>query len=180
MTTEEKKEVAVAKPSAAEVDASSAAKPSALKKVPKPDEAALKAACDVHGAKIEKNKKRLEQIKQALAARAEAKKTGGSPAMQKARAKLAELREQFKAELVRVGYGAFLSFWKPGNGALFLLLCAAGVCGSRAGRERERKLRARKGEAFFRRSIAMSIVFVSLFFFERLVSPLSLFPSFSF
>ena len=79
-----------------------AAAPSSSKKaVPKPDEAAMKASCDDLAAKIVKNKTRLEQIKNVLADRAEKKKTGGSPAMQALRDKLAGLREQFKTELVR-------------------------------------------------------------------------------
>ena len=76
------------------------AAPSSKKSVPKPDEAAMKAACDELAAKIEKNKQRLETIRSILADRAQKKKEGGSPAMQALREKLAGLREQFKSELV--------------------------------------------------------------------------------
>ena len=110
MTTEAVKDVAKAAPVAAEESNGSVddkkKSPSGApskKSVPKPDEAAMKAACDELGAKIEKNKKRLEQIKNVLADRAEKKKTGGSPAMQALREKLANLREQFKTELVSDG-----------------------------------------------------------------------------
>lgn len=97
---EESNGVADKKKSPSGDGAPAAAAPPSKKSVPKPDEAAMKAACDELGAKIEKNKKRLEQIKNVLAERAEKKKTGGSPAMQALREKLANLREQFKTELV--------------------------------------------------------------------------------
>ena len=80
--------------------APAAAAPSSKKSVPKPDEVAMKVACDELAAKIDKNKQRLEQIKTVLADRAEKKKTGGSPAMQALKERLACLREQFKTELV--------------------------------------------------------------------------------
>lgn len=92
----------------AAADAAASSKPAPRKSVPKPDEAAMKAACDELGAKIEKNKKRLEQIKAVLAERAEKKKSGGSPAMVALKEKLSGLREQFKTELVsrRSGEGS--------------------------------------------------------------------------
>ena len=88
------------KKASSSADGSAAPAAPAKKSVPKPDEAAMKAACDELAAKIDKNKKRLEAIKTVLADRAEKKKTGGSPAMQALREKLAGLREQFKTELV--------------------------------------------------------------------------------
>ena len=69
------------------------------KRLPKPDDAAMKAACDELAATIAGNKRTIAQAKAALDARAEAKKAGGSPAVQAARAKLDALRDAFKAEL---------------------------------------------------------------------------------
>lgn len=88
------------KKASSSADGSAAPAATAKKNVLKPDEASMKAACDELAAKIDKNKKRLEAIKTVLDDRAEKKKTGGSPAMQALREKLAGLREQFKTELV--------------------------------------------------------------------------------
>ena len=69
------------------------------KRLPKPDDVAMKAACDELAVTIAGNKRTIAQAKAALDARAEAKKAGGSPAVQAARSKLDALRDAFKAEL---------------------------------------------------------------------------------
>jgi hypothetical protein len=75
-------------------------------RLPKPDGEAHKAALAALEATIAAKKERVAEIKALLDARAEDRKTGGSPEVAAARAKLGELRDSFKAELVRGRGGA--------------------------------------------------------------------------
>jgi hypothetical protein len=75
-------------------------------RLPKPDADAHKAALAALEATIAAKKERVAEIKALLDARAEDRKTGGSPEVAAARAKLGELRDSFKAELVSRGWGA--------------------------------------------------------------------------
>jgi hypothetical protein len=72
-----------------------------LKKYPKPDDTQLKRECEALSAQIEHHKSRIEEIKQLIGSKSETRRSG-SGAQQQVRTKLAELRQQFQAELVRV------------------------------------------------------------------------------
>ena len=84
-------------------------------RLPKPDGEAHKAALAALEATIAAKKERVAEIKALLDARAEDRKTGGSPEVAAARAKLGELRDSFKAELVR-GRGGACRMGRGGGG----------------------------------------------------------------
>jgi hypothetical protein len=72
-----------------------------IARLPKPDKEKHQAELKALEATIEAKKARVAEIKAALDGRAEARKAG-SPEVVAARAKMSELRDQFKAELVRL------------------------------------------------------------------------------
>jgi uncharacterized protein involved in exopolysaccharide biosynthesis len=77
-----------------------AEKKKGVTRLPKPDKAAHAAALADLEKTIEAKKARVAEIKAILDGRAESRKAG-SPEVAAVRAKLGELRDQWKAELVR-------------------------------------------------------------------------------
>lgn len=71
-----------------------------VKKYPKPDDTQLKRECEALSSQIEQHKSKIEEIKQLIGSKSESRRSGGG-AQQQVRAKLADLRQQFQAELVR-------------------------------------------------------------------------------
>lgn len=74
-----------------------------VKKYPKPDDTQLKRECEALSSQIEQHKSKIEEIKQLIGSKSESRRSGGG-AQQQVRAKLADLRQQFQAELVRVSH----------------------------------------------------------------------------
>ena len=87
---------------AAEDQASSSAPKERVKKLPRPDDAELKAQTGSLNDKIQQAKARVEEIKELI--NNKSGNRGGSPEQQAVKNKLSDLRSQFQQELVSLCY----------------------------------------------------------------------------